>query len=72
MYEKLEKPASAKTRLTKYAVKRMRVVKRQRAEFLASLKSAEPTEAGRQAAEALVKRVRAAKTASFLGQYRVG
>jgi len=61
----------AERRLQKVAVKRVRVANAQRADFLARVKATQPTEAGEQKADCLVKRVRAAKSAEFLQQYRI-
>ncbi|MFG6416643.1 hypothetical protein ACG02S_22350 [Roseateles sp. DC23W] len=61
----------AKQRLHKVAVKRVLVAKVQRAKFLAQLRVTEPTEESRREASELVDRVRAAKTAGFLQQYRI-
>ena len=58
-------------RLHKAAVKRARVAKAERARFLAAVKANQPTEAGARMTGQLVKRVRAAKTASFLQRYRI-
>ncbi len=68
------KPSTSKPaeqRLHKVAVKRARVAKAERARFLAEVKANQPTEAGARKAGQLVERVRAAKAASFLQQYRI-
>ncbi len=61
---------SAQQRLQKVAAKRTRVAKAQRATFLAQVKATSPTEESRREADRLVDRVRAAKSAPFLQQYR--
>ena len=61
----------AEQRLYKLSVKRIRVAKAERARFLAQVKTTLPTEAESRKASQLVERVRAAKTAPFLEQYRV-
>jgi hypothetical protein len=69
-----KKPSIAKPaeqRLSKVAVKRVRVAKAERARFLAEVKATQPTEAGVRKAGKLVERVRAAKAAPFLQQYRI-
>lgn len=69
-----KKPSIAKPaeqRLAKVAVKRVRVAKAERARFLAEVKANQPTEAGARKAGQLVERVRAAKAAPFLQQYRI-
>lgn len=60
----------AEQRLQKVAVKRVRVAKAERAAFLARVKATQPTEASEQKADCLVARVRAARSAEFLQQYR--
>lgn len=65
----LAKPAEQ--RLSKVAAKRVRVAKSQRARFLAEVKATQPTEASQREAGRLVERVRAAKAAPFLQQYRL-
>lgn len=71
MFKKKPSPAKpAEQRLQKVAVKRVRVAKAQRATFLAQVKATQPTEATEQKAGRLVERVRAAKSADFLRQYR--
>ncbi|MBW8833080.1 MAG: hypothetical protein JF606_27605 [Burkholderiales bacterium] len=68
------KPSIAKPaeqRLAKVAVKRVRVAKAERARFLAEVKVAQPSEAAQREAGRLVERVRAAKSAPFLQQYRI-
>lgn len=62
---------TAEQRLAKVAVKRVRVANNERARFLAEVKATQPTEASVHKAEQLVKRVRAAKAAPFLQQYRI-
>ncbi|WP_200379449.1 hypothetical protein [Rubrivivax gelatinosus] len=62
---------SAQHRLTKVAVKRARVASADRARFLLEVKTTRPTEESQREAQRLVERVRAAKTATFLQQYRV-
>ena len=52
-------------------MKRVRVAKAERARFLAEVKANQPTEAGARKAGQLVERVRAAKAAPFLQQYRI-
>lgn len=59
-------------RLYKLAVKRIRVAKAERARFLRGVKATQPTDAGSRKASQLVERVRAAKAAPFLDQYRIG
>lgn len=72
MFKKKPSPAKpAEQRLHKVAVKRVRVAKAQRARFLAEVKANQPTEAGACKAGQLVERVRAAKAAPFLQQYRI-
>lgn len=72
MFKKKASPAKpAEQRLLKIHVKRLRLAKQQRAEFMAGVRSTQPTEASVQRSEELVKRVRAAKSADFLDQYRV-
>lgn len=69
-----KKPFTSKLseqRLYKVAVKRARVAKAERARFLAQVKANQPTEAGARKAGLLVERVRAAKAAPFLEQYRI-
>jgi hypothetical protein len=69
-----KKPSAAKLagqRLHKVAVKRVRLAKVERARFLAAVKANQPTEAGAHKAGQLVERVRAAKAAPFLQQYRI-
>lgn len=61
----------AEHRLHKAAVKRARVAKAERARFLAEVKANQQTEAGTRKAGQLVDRVRAAKAAPFLEQYRI-
>lgn len=61
----------AEQRLYRLAVKRIRVVKAERARFLRDVKATQPTEAGSRKASQLVERVRAAKAAPFLQQYRI-
>lgn len=65
----LAKPAEQ--RLHKVAVKRVRLAKVQRAQFVAQVMATQPTEAGQREAGRLVERVRAAKAADFLQQYRI-
>ncbi|WP_293504835.1 hypothetical protein [Roseateles sp.] len=65
----LEKPAQQ--RLQKVAAKRARAAKAKRAVFLAQVKATAPTEETREQASRLVDRVRAAKAAPFLQQYRL-
>lgn len=69
-----KKPSTAKPaeqRLHKVAVKRVRLAKVERARFLAEVRATQPTEAGARKAGQLVERVRAAKAAPFLQQYRI-
>ncbi len=61
----------AEQRLHKVAVKRVRAARMQRAKFLAELKATLPNEATQREAVLLVDRVRAAKSAHFLDQYRI-
>lgn len=68
-----KKPAlahSADQRLTKVAVKQTLLAKAGRARFLAEVKATRSTLASQQEADRLVERVRAAKSAAFLQQYR--
>ncbi len=68
------KPSTAKPaeqRLSKVAVKHVRVAKAERARFLAEVRATEGTEKGTHEAGRLVARVRAAKAAPFLQQYRI-
>lgn len=55
----------------KVQLARVRVVKAQRARFIAEMAATEPTEAAKQEAERLVQRVLSAKNAAFLQQYRI-
>jgi len=72
VFKKKPSPAKpAEHRLSKVAVKRVRVAKAERARFLAEVKANQPTEASARKAEQLVERVRAAKAAPFLKQYRI-
>lgn len=72
MFKKSPLPTKpARQRLSKIAVKRVRVAKLQRARFLAEVKANQPTEASQLEAGRLVERARAAKTAPFLQQYRL-
>ncbi|MGN6526844.1 MAG: hypothetical protein ACTHL8_10675 [Burkholderiaceae bacterium] len=71
MFKKPSSATPAKKHLTKVAAKRVRIAKAQRAVFLAEVKERKPDEATRREANVLVERVRAAKTARFLDQYRV-
>jgi hypothetical protein len=68
--KKLSLTKPAKQRLQRVAVKRVHVARAQRAAFLAQVKATQPTEATEQRAGRLVERVRAAKSADFLQQYR--
>jgi hypothetical protein len=61
----------AQQRLQKVAVKRVRLAKVQRAVFLAKVKATTATEAQQAESDRLVSRVRAAKNADFLQQYRI-
>jgi hypothetical protein len=65
----LAKPAEQ--RLQKADAKRIRVAKAERAHFIAQVMATQPTEAKRREAGQLVERVRAAKSADFLQQYRI-
>lgn len=72
MFKKIPSTAKpAEQRLSKAAVKRVRMAKGERARFLAEVKATQPTEAGARKAGQLVERVRAAKAAPFLQQYRI-
>lgn len=69
-----KKPSIAKPaeqRLSKVAVKRVRIAKAGRARFLAEVKAHQGIEADPRKASQLVERVRAAKAAPFLEQYRI-
>lgn len=69
-----KKPSIAKPaeqRLSKVAVKRVRIAKAGRARFLAEVKANQGTAADARKASQLVQRVRAAKAAPFLEQYRI-
>ena len=65
-----EKPKLAQRHLSKMEVRRARVVKVKRAKFLTEVKNTEPNQAATEQAVRLVERVRAAKAAPFLRQYR--
>lgn len=65
----LSKPAEQ--RLQKVAVKRVRAARVQRAKFLSEVKATLPNEETQREAVLLVDRVRAAKSAHFLQQYRI-
>jgi hypothetical protein len=72
MFKKKASPQKpAEQRLAKAAVKRVRVAKVARARFLAEVKAAHPTDSATSNAGRLVERVRAAKDAAFLDQYRI-
>ena len=62
---------TAEQRLQKVAVKRVRAARVQRAIFLSEVKATLPSEATQHEAALLVNRVRAAKSANFLEQYRI-
>lgn len=62
---------AAERRLQKVAVKRVRIARMQRAKFLSEVKATLPSEATQREAARLVERVRAAKSAPFLQQYRI-
>jgi hypothetical protein len=61
----------AEKRLQKVAVKRARAARVQRAKFLSEVRATLPTETTEHEAVVLVGRVRAAKSANFLQQYRI-
>jgi hypothetical protein len=65
----LAKPAEL--RLQKAEARRVRVTKAERAQFIAQVLATQPTEAQQREAGQLVERVRAAKSADFLQQYRI-
>jgi len=61
----------AERRLAKAQLARTRLAATQRARFIAEVAATRPTEAVKQEAGRLVERVRSAKSAAFLQQYRI-
>jgi hypothetical protein len=72
MFKNASSSKPTEQRLFKVAAKRVRVANLRRARFLAEVRATQPTESSAREVVRLVERVRAAKAAPFLEQYRLG